>query len=565
MKQFKAIMIKNRLWVSVYVLAGIALAFLNNFLADYSQTLIDRFSAGTLSLGVIVFYGAVLLIQCVGNYLDEYPGRKLEHGIYLDLKLAALEKTSRIDFLAYQQLSLGRLLQQIETGSAAGRDIFLGFYLETIRSLLPSMLFGLYFIFCQSRSIALSVLAGYFIVFAVTRLLLKTLYRWKEKILTGEESFHHYLTRGLTEMVMFRLNRRFRFEIDKAAQARDQIVSGKIKTTLIHEAFFTIFAILVTLIKTGVLVYAWKTGAISTGAAIALMALVDHAYTPIAIFNVLFVGYKLNRTAFDRYARFLDEKEDEQLFSGAPTPRLRGELEAQALHFDYGTRSVLRGVSVKVAAGETVALVGPSGCGKTTLIRLFAGLLKAQNGQIRVDGIPLQTLALDGYYAHLTYVPQESPVFDGTLRENIVFDAPVQDEQILAALDCVCLGNWVRSLPQGLWTRLGARGMTLSGGERQRLALARLWFSKNEIVLLDEATSALDARTERLVLHRVREQIQGHTLIVIAHRLKAIQDFDRIVVFDKGVVAAQGCYEELLHKDALFTGLVKAEEKSDVD
>jgi len=560
MKQLFEIVKKNRLWIAVYVFAGIVLSFLSNFLANYYQTLIDRFALGTLSLSVIVLYGVLMLVNCLLSYLDEYPGRKLEHGIYLDLKLKALEKISRIDYLAYQRLGVGKLLAQIESGSSAGRDMVVNFWCEVVRSLVPQMAFGMFFIFRQSRAIALSVLFGYAAVFLVTHLLLKTLYRFKEQILSGEETLSHFLTRGILQMPVFRLTRRFEKELAQAADARDQIVSGKIKTTLVHEAFFAIFAMLVTMLKIGILLYCWKTRQITIGSAIALMALVDNAYTPIAIFNVLFVGYKLNRASFARYGAFLEEKEDAQLECGDFAPTLSGDIRIESLTYSYGAHGIFSDFSLHIPKGQKVAFVGKSGCGKTTLLRLIAGFLKPQAGEILLDGKALSSLCLNDYYAHLSCITQESLIFDGTLRENLVFDRDVPDAQIEKVLQAVCLSDWYAALPDGLDTRLGARGASISGGEGQRLALARLWFAKNEILLLDEATSALDRHHEKIVLDRVLDLAKDHTVIAVAHRLSAVKSFDRICFFENGELCGDGTYDELMQNNPAFALLAKGQE-----
>ena len=161
-----------------------------------------------------------------------------------------------------------------------------------------------------SKTITYIILAGYTVVFIVTNLLLKILYKFKENILCNEEKINHCLVRGFMEMVVFRISGTFKKEIEKTMSAKSELIEYKVKMNLIHEAFFTIFALLVTFIKIGIIIYGWKTKAISIGAIIALITLVDNAYTPVAIFNVLFVQYKLDKVAFNRFKSFLDSPED---------------------------------------------------------------------------------------------------------------------------------------------------------------------------------------------------------------------------------------------------------------
>ena len=558
MNYLKEIAGKNKIWICIYISLGIGLSFLSNYNISFFQKLIDKFTDGTLSLPVILVYGGLLLLLCLGNYLDEYPMQKLNNGIYLDLKLLALYKTSRIDYLAYQSMGTGKLIQRVENGAMAGKNILCQFWFRIARELLPSALFSLFFIYRLNHVIACTVACGYLLVFLITNLLLKLLYRMKERVLDNEELLNHFLTRGFMEMVVFRLNRKFGAEIKKAEKARDQIVRSKIGISFIHEAFFAAFAILITLIKAALIIYAWYTRSISIGSVVALLTLVDNAYTPIAIFNVLFVQFRLDLSAFGRYADFLDLPEESRLFEGKKLPEFHGDISIRKAVFSYHDMPVLKEVSLSISPGEKVALAGNSGSGKSTLIKLIAGLLKTEEGSILIDGNDLNRLNLDSYYRHITYIPQESPVFDGTLRENLFFDALLPDEDAIRVLNKVQLKGWFDNLPDGLDTQLGEKGIKLSGGERQRLALARLWFSSSRLIILDEATSAMDNVTEELVMNEVLSLTNGRNIIAIAHRLNSIRSFDRIILLKNGRLEGDGSFSDLMTYNPYFQELYRA-------
>lgn len=558
MNYLKEIAGKNKIWICIYISLGIGLSFLSNYNISFFQKLIDKFTDGTLSLPVILVYGGLLLLLCLGNYLDEYPMQKLNNGIYLDLKLLALYKTSRIDYLAYQSMGTGKLIQRVENGAMAGKNILCQFWFRIARELLPSALFSLFFIYRLNHVIACTVACGYLLVFLITNLLLKFLYRMKERVLDNEELLNHFLTRGFMEMVVFRLNRKFGAEIKKAEKARDQIVRSKIGISFIHEAFFAAFAILITLIKAALIIYAWYTRSISIGSVVALLTLVDNAYTPIAIFNVLFVQFRLDLSAFGRYADFLDLPEESRLFEGKKLPEFHGDISIRKAVFSYHDMPVLKEVSLSISPGEKVALAGNSGSGKSTLIKLIAGLLKTEEGSILIDGNDLNRLNLDSYYRHITYIPQESPVFDGTLRENLLFDALLPDEDAIRVLNKVQLKGWFDNLPDGLDTQLGEKGIKLSGGERQRLALARLWFSSSRLIILDEATSAMDNVTEELVMNEVLSLTNGRNIIAIAHRLNSIRSFDRIILLKNGRLEGDGSFSDLMTYNPYFQELYRA-------
>lgn len=562
MRYIKKVISKNRIWVIVYIAFGVVNAFLANYQADYFQRVVDGLADGTLLFGSLMFYGAILAVNYCMNYLDVYPDEKLKHGIYMDFKLLALQKISRIDYQEYQAMGTGRLTQRIENGAEAGRNMIFDFWLCLVRQLLPTVGFCIFFIWRISRPITWAILCGYAAVFIITNLLLKALYQIKEKILSNEEKLNHYLVRGFMELTVFRMERRFPAEIKKAGAAAREIVDGKAKMKMIHEAFFTIFALIVAVLETGILIYAWKSGEITVGAAVALITLINNAYTPIAIFNVLFVEYKLDREGFKRFEEFLDSKEDERLEKGAVVDVLEGGIEVDSLAFRYGERKVLDNVSLTVKPGEKVAFVGESGSGKSTLVKLIAGLLKYGQGSIKLDGKEVKDLCLNSLYGRMSYISQDAPVFDGTVRENLVFEREIEDGRLLDALMRVQLSDVIKNSGDGLDTMVGERGMLLSGGEKQRLALARLWFEENQITLLDEATSAMDNLTEEAVMEELVRLLAHRTLIAVAHRLSSVRNFDRIIVFKQGRIVGQGKFDELLESNAYFRELYHAALKS---
>lgn len=566
MRYMKEILKKNRNWVIVYLILGLASAFLANFKADYFQKIVDGLTDRRISVCEILFYGLVLIVNYGVNYLDNYPDAKLGNEIYLDFKLLALRKISRMDYSEYQKLGTGKLIQRIENGANAGKGVLYDFWFCVVRNLVPTILFSLFFIWKIDRNITCFLLAGYLIVFLVTNLLLKGLYQIKEKILTNEEELNHFLVRGFMEMPLFRMKRQFPDEVRKAARAKRIIVSSKIKMTMIHEAFFTIFAVLVACLDVGILVYAWKNSHLSVGAVVALITLIDNAYTPIAIFNVIYVQYKLNKTAWQRFAGLLDLKEDGQLQDGVPFETLSREIRAEDVSYSYETfsgdrKKVLQSVSLTIHRGEKVAFVGESGSGKSTLAKILIGLLKYEEGTIRFDEKPLEKLSLESLYEKMSYLSQDAPVFDGTIRENLVFDREVPENDILGSLEETNLLPLLESLEQGLDTRIGEKGTCLSGGEKQRLALARLMIDHPEIVILDEATSALDNVTENIVMKNVLEQVKDATVISIAHRLSSISGFDRIFVFRDGRIVGSGTFEELLADNRYFQELYRKEKE----
>ena len=561
MRYIKEILKKNRIWVLVYIGLGIFNAFMANYKADYFQKVIDGLADRTLAFAGVATYGFILLVNYCMNYLDNYPEKKLEHGIYLDFKLLSFRKISTIDYTEYQKIGTGKLVQRIENGSTAGRNVLFNFWLCLIRDLLPTIVFSVYFIWKIDKKVTYVLFVGYMLIFIITNILLKFLYKIKEKILNSEELLNHYLVRGFMEMLIFRMSKQFPNEIKKTNNAKESIVSAKVKMNMIHEAFFTIFALLVAMLDIGILFYAWKTQNLTVGSVVALIALIENAYTPIAIFNVLYVQYKLDKASYKRFEEFLGLKDDDQLRNGNAINADVGEIAIKNLSFQYGERKIIDDLSLSIKKGEKIAFVGESGSGKSTLIKILLGLLKYNQGKVRLGDMELSGICLNNLYDRVSYLSQDAPVFDGTIKENLVFEKKVSEEQMLGALSEVQLSHLVENLAEGLNTEIGEKGTCLSGGEKQRLALARLWFEDSELVILDEATSAMDNLTEENVMKSVMQKMKDKTVIAIAHRLNSIAGFDRIILFREGKIVGQGTFEELLRTDSYFMDLYNANVK----
>jgi ATP-binding cassette subfamily B protein len=239
----------------------------------------------------------------------------------------------------------------------------------------------------------------------------------------------------------------------------------------------------------------------------------------------------------------------------------RGEVSMSAVDFAYPGRPdlpALKGFSLTVRPGETVALVGPSGAGKSTVFRLLLRFYDPQSGLVSVDGVDVRAADPVDVRNRFAWVSQEAPLFSGSALENIRFgrEAATLDEARAVAAEAQALG-FIDALPEGFDTPLGERGKSLSGGQRQRLAIARALVREAPILLLDEATSALDAENERLVQAALDQAMEARTTLVIAHRLATVLRADRIVVMDGGQVVEEGTHAELSAKGGLYARLAK--------
>ncbi|GGS30937.1 ABC transporter ATP-binding protein [Deinococcus knuensis] len=265
--------------------------------------------------------------------------------------------------------------------------------------------------------------------------------------------------------------------------------------------------------------------------------------------------------ASGRIFELLDERSDlPQPAQPAPLTRAEGRVTFDGVEFAYEGDTeravVLRALNLDVPAGQVVALVGPSGAGKTTLVNLIPRFWDVTGGALRVDGRDVREYALADLRAQVGLVPQETLLFSGTVRENILYGRPgARPEEVEAAARAANAHEFIMGFAQGYDTVVGERGVKLSGGQRQRVAIARAVLKDPRILILDEATSALDNESEALVQAALERLMQGRTTFVIAHRLSTIRNADRIVVMDAGRVVEDGPHAQLIAQGGLYRDL----------
>ncbi len=247
-----------------------------------------------------------------------------------------------------------------------------------------------------------------------------------------------------------------------------------------------------------------------------------------------------------------------------PTPLpepARGALELDQVTFRYPTRpevSALQSFTLKVAPGETLAVVGPSGAGKSTLFQLALRFYDPQVGTVRFDGVDLRAADPAELRSRIAFVPQESVIFAASARDNLRYGRwDASDEQLWAAAEAANAADFLRELPDGLDTYLGEGGARLSGGQRQRIAIGRALLRDSPLLLLDEATSSLDAESERLVQESLERLFVGRTTIVIAHRLATVRAADRIIVMEQGAIIEEGTHDSLSGHGGLYARLAR--------
>jgi ATP-binding cassette subfamily B protein/subfamily B ATP-binding cassette protein MsbA len=305
-----------------------------------------------------------------------------------------------------------------------------------------------------------------------------------------------------------------------------------------------------------------EAGKMTVGQLVAFIFFLALFYDPVSRLHGLNQMLQAARAAGERVFDILDATEERPAAAAGPRrsafPRpVRGGVEYQDVSFGYTpNRAALKNISLRAAPGEMIALVGPTGSGKSTLVNLLPAFYEANSGRITIDGQDIAAVSLESLRAQISVVSQEAFLFNGTVRENILYGNPAATEdQLVAASRAANCHEFIVHLPQGYDSHVGERGVKLSVGEKQRISIARALLKNTPILVLDEATASVDTATEKLIQEALERLMANRTSFVIAHRLSTIRRAGQILVLRHGEIVERGTHAELLERDGLYAKL----------
>ena len=298
---------------------------------------------------------------------------------------------------------------------------------------------------------------------------------------------------------------------------------------------------------------------ITPGEFTGFLFLMPFFYEPVGRLHSLNQILQAGRAAADRVFAILEAPTEPNAASGETLHLTRGHVEFDQVRFTYsGKNATLDGVTLEAKPGQAIALVGPTGAGKSTIINLLTRFYECDGGDIRIDGQSIKNLSKPSLRGAIGYVTQESFMFNGTVRENLLIaKRDATDDELWTVLEAANATPFVRRLPEQLATQVGERGVRLSVGEKQRISIARALLKNPPILLLDEATASVDTETERLIQQALERLMVNRTTFVIAHRLSTVRHADRIYVLNLGQIVEQGTHEELLRLRGLYADLCR--------
>jgi ATP-binding cassette subfamily C protein len=514
--------------------------------------------AGYIGIMLLV----TLTLRCgalLFNVLQARLFARLAKDIVYRLRVRLIERLKRISLSEYESLGSGTVTTHLVTDLDT-LDKFIG---DTLSRFLVAMLTltgtaGI-LIWMHWKLALLILLFNPLVVYATVKLG-KRVKHLKKLENDSTSRFTQALAETLDAIQEVRASNRQGFFLGRlglrAREVRDFAVASMWKSDASSRASGLLFQFGIDIFRAAAMLTVLFSD-LSIGQMLAVFSYLWFMIGPVEQLLNLQYAYYAAGAALGRINELLARADEPQYAGGADPFKNRDTvgIEVRGLSFGYGEDKVLNQLNLSIAPGEKVAIVGASGGGKSTLVQLLLGLYTAQAGEIRFGGSTQQEIGLETLRSHVAVVLQHPSLFNDSVRANLSMGRDCSDQDCWNALQIAQLDATVRAMPQGLDTVVGRSGVRLSGGQRQRLAIARMVLAAPKVVILDEATSALDAATEYNLHQALAQFLHGRTTLIIAHRLSAVKQADRVLVFDGGRIAEDGDHQQLIADGGLYARL----------
>jgi len=517
--------------------------------------------------GPVIFLFTIMLVTMVLRFaslmLAVFQTREftlIAKDISYHIRKKLLAHLQTISMAEYETLGTGAVTSHFVTDINA-IDEFIGSTLSKFIVAVLSVIGVAVVLLWIHWQLALFILLMNPVVIYFTMVMGKKVKNLKRNENSAFEIFQQSLSETLDGIQQIRASNREGHYLERvtarAHDLRDHMAAFGWKSDAANRLSFFIILMGFELFRTASMVLVLLTD-LTIGEMFAVYAYLWFMMNPVQeILSIQYSYYSAN-AALERINRLLRLKQEPVYqhntnpFEGRHTVGLRVEN----ICFSYGEEfNVLDGVSLEIAAGEKVALVGASGGGKSTLVQIILGLYPAKSGELFFDGVNIRDIGLDVVRENVATVLQHPAMLNDSVRENLCLGRELDDTTLRKAVEIAQLRDVIEDMPNGLDTIIGRSGIRLSGGQRQRLAIARMILSDPKVVILDEATSALDTETEARLHNAMHAFLQNRTTLIIAHRLSAVRQADRVLVFDAGQIIDEGRHDELISRDGLYRDL----------
>lgn len=508
---------------------------------------IDGYTAGTFDAGTFIplFVGiatAILIFALIQTYLSMYVAERIAK----DLRTNLMDSVSRQSFTFINTITPQRLLTNVTSDVGVIKNFISQGIVMTFTAII--LLFGSAFMLLNmNASLALPVLAMLPIMILVFFFIFSKINKYFEIGQKNIDKLNLIISETIIGSALVRVLHSNRTEQDKFHEINDYSRTIGKKILTLFAALIPVITFISSLI---IVIILWQgglqviNGTMSYGELVAFYSYVGTLVMPIYILG--FTSGTLFRAfpSYDRIKEVTNAEVEEN--TGTITKDIRGDIELSKVDLLIEEKEILKNINIKIKAGTKTAVIGPTGSGKTQIFNLVTGLLNPSKGEIKIDGESTANYDIDALFKQIGLVFQDSIIFNTTILDNLTFGEKFDEEQINKAIETSELDDFIKTLPEGLNTRISERGSNLSGGQKQRLTLARALILNPKILLLDDFTARVDKKTETEILDNLEKNYADTTLIMVTQKIEPVKDFDQIILLMEGEVLASGTHEELL-------------------
>jgi len=499
----------------------------------------------------IVFMLGTLFLEVIFQFLFVFYANSLGQKVIKNIRVELFEKIIYFKMSYFDKTAVGRLVTRAVSDIETIASIFSQGLFMIIADLLKMMLVIVVMLYVDWR-LSLIVFSILPIILYATRLFQKSMKRAFEEVRLQVSNLNSFVQERLSGMKIVQIFHREKIEYYQFVSINEKHKKAWLKTVWFNSIFFPV-AEISSSVTIGLLVWYGgfniiSGGAISLGTIFLFIQMSQMLFRPLRQIADKFNSLQMGMVATERIFKIFDTESSIEN-NGTISPKaLKGDIAFNQLHFSYiSGEEVLKGISLNIKAGETIAIVGATGAGKSTIINLLSRFYEYESGDITIDTISIKDFELNTLRKHLAVVLQDVFLFADSLFNNIsLFNPNITRENVIIAAKKIGVHEFIESLPGGYDYNVKERGVMLSSGQRQLIAFLRAYITQPAILILDEATSSVDSYTEEIIQKAIDTLTQGKTSIVIAHRLATVKNADRIIVMDQGKIVEQGTHKELL-------------------
>ncbi|MCM3724890.1 ABC transporter ATP-binding protein/permease [Neobacillus cucumis] len=551
-------------YVAILLLLGLDIYLTIAFAKFYGEITDAAIHGGYKQILSFIPYGALLILMSIGSSVSyTFFNMIATNGVKMDLKNHFFNHILRLPSGEVSNYRSGELMSHF-SNDIHGVDGVIGSSLISLIRL--PIIYIVVFVYLVNINLTLCLVSLIIAPIAaisglVFGLMLRKNGRLIHRLVGNINSLLNETFHGFTVIRSFTLEKQRYKKYVKQNQELYQLELDNAKLQSLYNTGEQIIGSITFIINLSIGALFVSKGVLTVGALLTFLNLVTHLFYPITGMANVWAGFQRSVAALERVLDVLEKKADvKELPSFSQNSCVNGKIEFRNVTFSYvENKQIFEHFNLEIPEGKVVALVGPSGAGKSTLFNLLQGFYKPQSGDILIAEKSLKELSASELRSSIALVPQETFLFSGTVKENLLISRPdITEKEMVEATIRAEIHDFILSLPKGYDTEIGENGIKLSGGQKQRIAIARAILKDAPILLLDEATSALDGETEYYIKEALEELMKGRTTIIIAHRLSTIQHADIIMVMDQGEIVQQGTHNELIKQIGLYRKLYES-------